>query len=67
MAAESTTTEEDTKIVEQFEVPVKRHIIAEWQVPIRGKLYNIEFEHGTTSGKRVLFIDGKVSISQSQN
>lgn len=62
MAAESSTPDENIAMVEHIEAPVKRHIIAAWQVPIRGKLYNIEFEHGTTSGKRVLLVDGKVSI-----
>lgn len=38
----------------------KREIVAEWRVPLRGKLHKIEFEHGTTSGRRVLWIDGKV-------
>lgn len=38
----------------------KREIAAEWRVPTKGKIYIIEFEHGTTSGKRVLWIDGKV-------
>lgn len=37
-----------------------REVAAEWQVPVRGKLHKIEFEHGTTSGKRVLWIDEKV-------
>lgn len=60
MSTESTIPEENTTMMEHTEAPVKRHIIAEWQVPIRGKLYNIEFEHGTTSGKRVLLVDGKV-------
>lgn len=39
----------------------KREIVAEWRVPIRGKLHKIEFEHGTTSGRRVLWIDEKVT------
>lgn len=38
----------------------KREIAAEWRVPLRGKLHKIEFEHGTTSGRRVLWIDEKV-------
>lgn len=38
----------------------KREIVAEWRVPLRGKLHKIEFEHGTTSGRRVLWIDEKV-------
>lgn len=40
----------------------KREIVAEWRVPLRGKLHKIEFEHGTTSGRRVLWIDEKVCI-----
>lgn len=38
----------------------KREVAAEWRVPLRGKLHKIEFEHGTTSGRRVLWIDEKV-------
>lgn len=38
----------------------KRDVVAEWQVLSHGKLHKIEFEHGTTSGKRVLWIDGQV-------
>ena len=37
-----------------------KQITAEWRVPVGGKLFTIEFEHGTTSGKRVLWVDGKV-------
>lgn len=38
----------------------KREIVAEWRVPLAGKLHKIEFEHGTTSGKRVIWVDEKV-------
>lgn len=38
----------------------RKEITAEWRVPTKGKLHVIEFEHGTTSGKRVLWIDGQV-------
>lgn len=45
-------------------IPIQRkdvkEVVAQWRVPIRGKLYQIEFEHGTTSGKRVIWVDGKV-------
>lgn len=37
-----------------------RDVAAEWQVPVGGKLHKIEFEHGTTSGRRILWIDEKV-------
>lgn len=38
----------------------KRDVVAEWQFPSHGKLHRIEFQHGTTSGKRILWIDGQV-------
>lgn len=38
----------------------KKDITAEWRIPIKGKLHKIEFEHGTASGKRVLWINDKV-------
>lgn len=38
----------------------QREVVAEWRVPLHGKLHKIEFEHGTTTGKRVLWIDEKV-------
>lgn len=42
----------------------KRDIIAEWRIPIKGRLHKIEFEHGTASGKRVLWINDKVGKSK---
>jgi len=38
----------------------KKDIIAEWRIPIKGRLHKIDFEHGTASGKRVLWINDKV-------
>lgn len=43
----------------------KREIAAEWRVPLRGKLHKIEFEHGTTSGRRVLWIDEEVTKTKN--
>lgn len=40
----------------------QREIAAEWQVPIQGKLYKVELEHGTTSGRRILWVDDKVCL-----
>lgn len=37
----------------------KSCIVAEWRVPISGMLYKVEFEHGKTSGKRVIWVNGK--------
>ncbi|VDN03486.1 unnamed protein product [Thelazia callipaeda] len=33
--------------------------VARWSVPVQEHIYIIEFEHGTTSGKRVIRVDGK--------
>lgn len=38
----------------------KREITAKWRVPMKGKIHEIEFEHGTGTGKRVLWVDGEV-------
>lgn len=45
----------------------KREVAAEWRVPLRGKLHKIEFEHGTATGRRILWIDAKVSVSPKSN
>lgn len=31
-----------------------------WEVALSDGVHRIEFEHGTTTGKRVIFVDGKV-------
>jgi hypothetical protein len=38
-------------------------IVATWQVALPDGVHNIEFEHGTTSGKRIIRVDGKVRAS----
>lgn len=35
-------------------------IVAIWQVPLSDGLHTIQFEHGTATGKRVIWVDGKV-------
>lgn len=34
--------------------------VAMWIVPLQDKVYKVEFQHGTTTGKRVILIDDKV-------
>ena len=36
-------------------------LVAVWEVALSDGLHKVEFEHGTTSGKRVIRVDGKVS------
>ncbi|KAE9415724.1 hypothetical protein Angca_008491 [Angiostrongylus cantonensis] len=38
---------------------VDSDIVAKWSVPLQNKVHRIEFEHGTTTGKRIIRIDGK--------
>ena len=35
-------------------------LVALWEVSLSDGKHRIEFEHGTTSGKRVIMVDGKV-------
>lgn len=37
----------------------KNDVVARWVIPIKGKLYDIELEHGTISGKRVIWVNGE--------
>ena len=36
-------------------------LVAVWEVPLNDATHRIEFEHGTTTGRRVIRVDGKVS------
>lgn len=42
-------------------------LVAVWEVALSDGVHKIEFEHGTTSGKRVVYVDGKVSLLHAQN
>jgi hypothetical protein len=35
-------------------------LVAVWDVALSDGVHKIEFEHGTTTGKRVVYVDGKV-------
>uniref|UniRef100_UPI00398F48DE fas apoptotic inhibitory molecule a n=1 Tax=Pristiophorus japonicus TaxID=55135 RepID=UPI00398F48DE len=37
-------------------------LVAVWEVALSDGVHKIEFEHGTTSGKRVVYVDGKEII-----
>lgn len=40
----------------------RNDLAAYWSVPLLDGVHTVEFEHGTTTGKRVLILDGKVSV-----
>lgn len=37
-------------------------LVGEWTVKLSDGVHKIQFEHGTTTGKRVIRVDGKVSV-----
>lgn len=39
--------------------------VAWWDVRLSDGVHRIGFEHGTTTGRRVIRVDGKVSMTQS--
>ncbi|CAK5102169.1 unnamed protein product [Meloidogyne enterolobii] len=41
---------------------IENDLVATWTVPMSDKVYKIEFDHGTTTGKRILRVNGKVNI-----
>lgn len=34
-------------------------VVGVWEVPLSDKVHRIEFEHGTTTGRRVIRVDGQ--------
>ena len=39
--------------------PVEADIAAEWTIHLPDGIHKVKFEHGTTSGKRVIWVDGQ--------
>lgn len=35
-------------------------LVASWDIALSDGVHKVEFEHGTTTGKRVITVDGKV-------
>ena len=35
-------------------------LVAVWEIKLSDGVHHVEFEHGTTSGKRVIRVNGKV-------
>lgn len=38
-------------------------VVAVWDVALSDGVYRIEFAHGTTTGKRIIYVNGKVRAS----
>ncbi|UXI17745.1 Proteasome subunit alpha type-2 [Sarcoptes scabiei] len=39
-------------------------LVAVWEVPLCDRTHRIEFEHGTTTGRRVIYLDGKILLKK---
>ena len=37
-------------------------LVATWDIALSDGVHKVEFEHGTTTGKRIIRVDGKVAI-----
>ncbi|KAE8748424.1 hypothetical protein FOCC_FOCC004857 [Frankliniella occidentalis] len=42
-------------------MPFHGDLVGAWEVTLSDGVHSVEFEHGTTTGKRVIRVDGKVS------
>jgi len=40
-------------------------VVAKWDVTLSDRVHRVEFEHGTTTGKRVIRVDGNVCELQT--
>lgn len=40
-------------------------LVAVWDVALSDGIHTVEFEHGTTSGKRIVRVNGKVCINKT--
>ncbi|GAB0099602.1 Fas apoptotic inhibitory molecule 1 [Sergentomyia squamirostris] len=49
-------SEQDPEEIERVNY-ARREVAAEWRVPLGGRVFRVEFEHGTASGRRVLWVD----------
>lgn len=45
----------------------RNDLVAYWSVLLKDGTHTVEFEHGTTTGKRVLRVDGQVSNNYAGN
>lgn len=41
-------------------------LVAVWEVALSDGVYRIEFSHGTTTGKRVVCVNGRVRLCSCQ-
>lgn len=47
-----------------FQIAMSSDVVAHWNVPLNDGVHRIEFEHGTTTGKRVIRVDGNVIMKR---
>ena len=47
---------------EKYETANMSDLVASWEVPLYDRTHKVEFEHGTTTGRRVVKLDGQVIV-----
>ncbi|XP_018431042.1 PREDICTED: fas apoptotic inhibitory molecule 1 [Nanorana parkeri] len=63
MAAHQEVTMYDDEVRSRYgRLEKMTDLVAVWEVALSDGVHKIEFEHGTTSGKRVVYVDGKEII-----
>ncbi|XP_072273976.1 fas apoptotic inhibitory molecule 1 isoform X3 [Pyxicephalus adspersus] len=63
MAAHQEATVYDDEVRSRYgRLEKMTDLVAVWEVALSDGIHKIEFEHGTTSGKRVVYVDGKEII-----
>ena len=42
-------------------------LVGVWEVALSDGIHRVEFEHGTTTGKRIIRVDGKVYFNKNNS
>lgn len=56
----------EVELVRVHQARMSSDLVGVWEVALSDGVHRIEFEHGTTTGKRVVCIDGKVKLLVSE-
>ena len=49
-----------TRLIDFLQSSNLSDLVAEWKVSLSDRTHTVQFEHGTLSGKRIVWVDGKV-------
>lgn len=43
---------------------MSQDVVGFWDIPLSNGIHRVEFQHGTTTGKRVITVNGKVTTKR---